>query len=520
MAEPVLEGASLPEGFEVDETSAYFGVTDSSDIVHQLMSMDRNQSIVAFFSIVSEVVLKPGEFDFEEASKVLNCEGGEIYFLVSGHLGLMSFSDPILHYLGLPNSLGDESPNGKPEIGGSNYESLKRLSDPMNILKVLAIAQSTGGPEEVMKYYLTMASLLQDVSSNNSVLIDIASEFDSALDVIGHPIPISYLANSNVEITNIPNAPKPSIKQATSVPKQATLEAVPIPKQTIEAPTNQQQDGINESITVTNVEPQISVPLPGKTIEVEETVEDLEPVSTENKITDRKAAKVTDNAFEGAFGMMAQSESEQVDVPNVEVEIQQEQDAEEESTTEQDVKIESEVEDEIEETFVSAAEMFIQVDTNDDGSISAEELADAAGISVEESQELHKSADKDGDGEMSLSEFVASPAAQKVASNLPRPVAPVRKPVNRTGPNTQQGLPPQNSAPRPIPPQNVAPQPVARNPPANQMPQQMPQQIPQQQMWNQPIQPTIRSGINCRGCGIGIDPYWRFCPVCGTQNLT
>ena len=49
MAEPVLEGASLPEGFEVDETSAYFGVTDSSDIVHQLMSMDRNQSILAFF---------------------------------------------------------------------------------------------------------------------------------------------------------------------------------------------------------------------------------------------------------------------------------------------------------------------------------------------------------------------------------------------------------------------------------------------------------------------------------------
>jgi RNA polymerase subunit RPABC4/transcription elongation factor Spt4 len=23
----------------------------------------------------------------------------------------------------------------------------------------------------------------------------------------------------------------------------------------------------------------------------------------------------------------------------------------------------------------------------------------------------------------------------------------------------------------------------------------------------------------CRSCGIGIDPYWRFCPVCGGQNL-
>ena len=69
MAEPVLEGASLPEGFEVDETSAYFGVTESSDIVHQLMSMDKNQSIVAFFTMVSDVVLKPGEFDFEEAEQ-------------------------------------------------------------------------------------------------------------------------------------------------------------------------------------------------------------------------------------------------------------------------------------------------------------------------------------------------------------------------------------------------------------------------------------------------------------------
>ena len=183
----------------------------------------------------------------------------------------MSFSDPILHYLGLPNSLGEESPNGKPEIKESHYESLKRLSDPMNMLKVLAIAQSTGGAEEVMKYYLSMSDLLQDVSSNNSVLIDIAGEFDSALDVIGHPIPISYLANSNVEITNIPTAPKPSSKQATSIPKQTTVEAVPIPKQTTEASVTEQQTDSKESIPVTDVEPQISVPLPGKTIEVEES---------------------------------------------------------------------------------------------------------------------------------------------------------------------------------------------------------------------------------------------------------
>ena len=50
---------SMPEGIEVDETSAYFGITQSSDIVHQMMSMDRNQSITAFFGLVSEVVYLP-----------------------------------------------------------------------------------------------------------------------------------------------------------------------------------------------------------------------------------------------------------------------------------------------------------------------------------------------------------------------------------------------------------------------------------------------------------------------------
>ena len=47
------------------------------------------------------------------------------------------------------------------------------------------------------------------------------------------------------------------------------------------------------------------------------------------------------------------------------------------------------------------------------------------------------------------------------------------------------------------------------------------QQQQQQQGWGQPVQPmqpTIRSGIHCRGCRIGVDPNWRFCPVCGTQN--
>ena len=36
-----LEGAVLPEGIEVDETSAYFGITDSSDLINRLAETDR-----------------------------------------------------------------------------------------------------------------------------------------------------------------------------------------------------------------------------------------------------------------------------------------------------------------------------------------------------------------------------------------------------------------------------------------------------------------------------------------------
>ena len=45
-------------------------------------------------------------------------------------------------------------------------------------------------------------------------------------------------------------------------------------------------------------------------VEDEPRIEHVAPPSAENNLTDRKAAKATDNAFEGAFGMMAQSEPE------------------------------------------------------------------------------------------------------------------------------------------------------------------------------------------------------------------
>ena len=38
MSSAVPEGAVMPEGIEVDEAAAYFGVVDTSDAVYQMMN--------------------------------------------------------------------------------------------------------------------------------------------------------------------------------------------------------------------------------------------------------------------------------------------------------------------------------------------------------------------------------------------------------------------------------------------------------------------------------------------------
>ena len=91
---------------EVDDAAAYFGVTESSDVLHSLMAMPREQAMIQFFELLSDIVLRPGDFDFEAASERMQCEGGEIYYLVAGHLGLMSMPDPLLQALGMPDSNG------------------------------------------------------------------------------------------------------------------------------------------------------------------------------------------------------------------------------------------------------------------------------------------------------------------------------------------------------------------------------------------------------------------------------
>ena len=273
-----------------------------------------------------------------------------------------------------------------------------------------------------------------------------------------------------------------------------TSESVPLPK-TLEAE-----------------KPSTSVPLPS----IETSV-----VMEESPKNDIEADLATQDAFSGAFGTEL--------IPEVEEVIQQpvvEEVDVEEPIVEQPI-VEESIAEEPEEEWVSDAERFIAADVDESGALSVEELAVAANLPLDAAEELHKAADADGDGEVTLSEFVSSEAAQTMSS-LPRPVAPVRRPIQKqpAAPSPgiqapQAGWQQQPVQPvQPVQQQPIQQQPIQQQPVQQPMQQQPMQQQPMQQQPGMNIQPTIRSGIHCRGCGIGLDPYWRFCPICGNMNTS
>ena len=524
MAEDELEGASLPTGIEVDDAAAYFGVIDSSDMVHTLMAMDQDLAMEQFFSILSDIVLLPGDFDFEAASERIQCEGGEIYYLVAGHLGLMSLPDPLSQYLGLPDSSG-ESSGQSPSISSEDQSKLATLADPMRILKLLAVASTTGSEGEVLRYLNELRILFADPAAHLGKLLTVADELDASLDVAGHALPVPSLSSGNASAAPIKSAstPLPSPPPQTT----STSPSVSLPEVVDEVPLPPATSPIQEKVALPDL------PTPGK-ISTAVDLPDLEPVATVEPPLDtsneRMVARAEEDAFSGAFdiGLGKEEPAAPVETPPIIEPVTQVPEPEMalEPVIEQADQVFEEVAKEPE--FVSVAEHFLAADTDGNKELSVEELAVATGTTIEEAEVLHEQADTDGDGSVSLSEFLSSPAAEK-AQDLPRPVAPIRKPLSQPQqppqqPN-QQSQAHWNQQPPQQPQQAWNQQQPAQQPQQawNQQPIQPPQQAwnQQQQGWNQPqqtVQPTIRSGVLCRGCGIGLDPYWRFCPICGTQN--
>jgi len=503
MSEGVPEGASLPDGIEVDDTAAYFGVVDSSDVLQQMMSMDSKQALSKALEHLADIILRPGEFDFEAASERLQCEGGEIYFLIFGHLNLMALPDPLLQFAGQPDSTGAAN-TAHPLATGDVVQALTPLFDPMQFLKILAIAHATGGTTEVERYLQSIESIMAAPSGNVEKMQTMAEELKSSLDVAGHALPMALFASDQAQPAEIEMGTIIERREPAPAPAEPEPEVISEPEPTPEVVASQPEvESVplpTESVPLPSVD---SVPLPSQDDPVEET-------GFKNEVEVDHAAQ---DAFAGAFGSQLVPEPEVVPEPVEEVVPEPVEPVEPVVSEPGPV-----VEEQPEEEWVSDAERFIAADVDDSGSLSVEELAVAANVTIEEAKELHTAADTDGDGEVSLSEFVSSEAAQKMSS-LPRPVAPVRRPIQSQQPSQQQPLQPVRQ--QPTSPGVAAPQMGWQQPLPQQQP--MPQPMQQPMMPQQPtmnIQPTIRSGIHCRGCGIGLDPNWRFCPICGNMNMS
>lgn len=502
MSEGVPEGASLPDGIEVDDAAAYFGVVDSSDVLQQMMSMDSKQALSKALEHLADIILRPGEFDFEAASERLQCEGGEIYFLIFGHLNLMALPDPLLQFAGQPDSTGAAN-TAHPLATGDVVQALTPLFDPMQFLKILAIAYATGGTTEVGRYLQSIESIMAAPSDNVEKMQTMAEELKSSLDVAGHALPMALFASEQAQPAEIEMGTIIERKEPAPAPVEPEPEVISEPEPTPEVTAPELEvESVplpTESVPLPDVD---SVPLPSHEEPVEET-------GFKNEVEVDHAAQ---DAFAGAFGSQLVPEPEVVPESVEEVVPEPVEPAVSEP--------EPVVEEQQEEEWVSDAERFIAADVDDSGSLSVEELAVAANVTIEEAEELHTAADTDGDGEVSLSEFVSSEAAQKMSS-LPRPVAPVRRPIQSQQTPQQQPAQQQPVRQQPTSPGVTAPQMGWQQPLPQQQPMRQPMQqpmMPQQPAMN--IQPTIRSGIHCRGCGIGLDPNWRFCPICGNMNMS
>ena len=205
-------GASLPEEIEVDDTAAYFGVIKSSDILHEMRQMDPHAALAAFIELTADLHLSEGEFDFEAASERMNCEGGEIYYLVVSHFGLTALSDPLRLFLGQEDSQGN--PGSPCPLSAAEQDSLNELCDAMTLLKLFSIAQMTAGPGMVVSYVRKIGSLMANAGANVPTLININSQLQVEISSASSgtmPQPIPDLSASGAAVIPTSAGAQPSV---------------------------------------------------------------------------------------------------------------------------------------------------------------------------------------------------------------------------------------------------------------------------------------------------------------------
>ena len=507
LSEVVHSGATLPDGIEVDEAAAYFGVTESSASLHTLLEMDSESALLLFLELTSDLHLTKGDFDFNTASERMNCEGGEIYFLVVGHLGMLEFVDPLRFWLGMETS-GGEPGGPDPGLDESSRQSLEVITDPMSILQLLSIAHLEGGDVVVKKYYAGLKGMFASPSSS----VESLKLINSSLSAVLH----SYQENGAIAgIPGLSDASLPTIAPVAPPPPQTLTpksgeRVVKIPVASF--PVSVKKEEISVPLPGSVIEKPQPVPPPPPQVRVEDIVP-LPPLETKTEVVlDKKTKEVESDAFAGAFGLA------DPEAPPAAEEIQIV-----EQSTEQHADVQPSM-----ESLLSG----ITTSGRGDASIAQTPSIEAE---VQPSPSIEAPPPKEIIEEVEqVSEQQPAPPSQ---NTLPKPVmaAPVRTPVrggmlHTAGPTLgqhqqiaaqqevarQQQIAAQQAA---LQQQQIAAQQAAlqqQQIAAQQaaLQQQRAAQQAQQSQTGLPP-PTIKSGVHCQGCGIGLDPNWNNCPVCG-----
>ena len=488
LSEVALSGATLPDGIEVDEAAAYFGVTESSASLHTLLDMDSESALLLFLELTSDLHLAKGDFDFNTASERMNCEGGEIYFLVVGHLGMLELTDPLRFWLGMETSDGE--PGGPdPGLDESSRQSIEMITDPMSILQLLSIAHLEGGDVVVKKYYAALKGMF--ASPNSSV--ESLKLINSSLSAVLH----SYQENGAIAgIPGLSDASLPTAAPSTAAPPTAA-PPTPSPLQTltpvetiVKIPVSQPQASVKNE--------DVSVPLPGSAVEKPQpapitpppmmTVEDIVPLPISKTITEpvheKKTGDSEEDVFAGAFGLdnpKAHSVAKETQVV--------------EQPAEQNADIQPSMES-----------MLSGITTSGRGDATPIQPPSVE-AQVQPSQNTEAPPPREIIEEVSESPEQQQQPTPHSQTTLPKPVmaAPVRTPVGGVMTRADGPTLGQQAA--------INQQQLAAQQAALQQQQAMSQQS-QQSQTGLPS-PTIKSGVHCQGCGIGLDPNWNNCPVCG-----
>ncbi|MEC7142532.1 MAG: hypothetical protein VXW30_03000 [Candidatus Thermoplasmatota archaeon] len=199
MSEADIEGAALPsDGIDVDETSAYFGVTKTSELIMRLNTTDRLNGLGEFLTLTSDLLLTDS-FDFDVVSERLECESGEIYYLLSGPFEIFTMTDGLRLYLGQEDSEGNQGSD--PNIPEEEKNAINAFNDPFRLLKMFAVGHTIGGIKELDLYLAAFDEMVRDPDANRVRLIALHHQLDQVLNKAKNSLEVgglSVLGTTNV----------------------------------------------------------------------------------------------------------------------------------------------------------------------------------------------------------------------------------------------------------------------------------------------------------------------------------